>query len=165
MTMLGDKPAAGIEEMRKGREKQLKTGKEDDFPIFLQMMAEGYNMIGRNEEALSEIDDALAIVDHRGVSHWWGAELTRCKGEMLLAISGENHTKAECCFEKAIDVARQQSARSLELRAAVSFARLRQGQGRTEQARELLTNVYEWFTEGFDTADLREAKALLEELT
>ncbi|MCZ6858574.1 MAG: AAA family ATPase [Gemmatimonadetes bacterium] len=165
LTMLGDKPAAGIEEMRKGREKQLKTGEEDDFPIFLQMMADGYGVTGRIEEALSEIDDALAIVDRRGVSHWWGAELIRCKGELMLALSEENHTQAESCFEKAMDLARQQSAKSLELRASISLARLRQRQGRTEQARNLLSNVFEWFTEGYDTPDLREAKALLEELT
>lgn len=165
LAALEGQPANGIDEMRKGLERQRETGEEDDFPIFLQMMAEGYAMTGRNEEGLREINEALAIVDRRGVRHWWEAELNRWKGELLLAISDDNHFKAESCFEKALDLAREQSARSLELRAAVSLARSRHMQGRTEQAREPLTSVFEWFTEGFDSPDLREAKELVEELT
>jgi class 3 adenylate cyclase/predicted ATPase len=125
LAMREDDPSTGIEEMRKGLEKQVETGEEDDFPIFLQMMAEGYGLAGRNEEALREIDEALAIIHRRGVRHWWGAELNRWKGELLLARSVENRAEAEGCFEKAMDLARQQSARSLELRAAASLARSR----------------------------------------
>ena len=164
LAMLEDDPSTGIEEMRKGLGKQVKTGKEDDFPIFLQMMAEGYGMAGRNDEALREINEALAIVDRRGVRHWWGAELNRWKGELLLALSGEAHAEPERCFENAMDLARQQNAKSLELRAVVSLARLKQRHGQTEQVRELLTSIYDWFTEGFNSPDLKDAKALLNEL-
>ena len=87
----------------------------------------------------------------------------RLKGELLLALSREHNAKAEACFQQALDVAHRQQAKSLELRAAMSLGRLWQRQGKTEHARQLLTGVYAWFTEGFDTADLQEAKALLEQ--
>ena len=87
----------------------------------------------------------------------------RVKGELLLARSAKNQAEAEACFDQAIEVARRLSTKSLELRAATSLARLWQGQGRSGEAQELLAPVYDWFTEGFETADLKEAKALLEE--
>lgn len=164
LTMLEDDSASGIEEMRKGLEKQEQTGEEDDFPVFLQMLAEGQAMAGRVEDGLSKINEAIAIIDRRGVRHCWGAELNRCKGQLLLALSPENHTKAESCFEEALRLSREQSAKSLELRAAVSLARLRRTEGRSEQARELLAGVFDWFTEGFNSRDLADAKALLAEL-
>ena len=80
-----------------------------------------------------------------------------------MRISAEHQAEAEACFHQALDIARHQQAKSLELRAAMSLGRLWQRQGKTEQARQLLTGVYAWFTEGFDTADLQEAKALLEQ--
>ena len=96
---------------------------------------------------------------------WWEAELYRLKGELLLARSTENQTEAEACFHQALDVARHQQARSLELRAAMSLSWLWQQQGKPDEARELLAPIYGWFTEGFDTADLQEAKGLLDELS
>ena len=81
-----------------------------------------------------------------------------------MALSGEAHAEPERCFENAMDLARQQNAKSLELRAVVSLARLKQRHGQTEQARELLTSIYDWFTEGFNSPDLKDAKALLNEL-
>jgi len=94
----------------------------------------------------------------------WDAELHRLKGELLLARPAEHHAEAETYFHQALDVARRQEAKSLELRAAMSLARLWQQQGQRAEARELLAPIYGWFTEGFDTADLQEAKALLEVL-
>jgi predicted ATPase len=93
------------------------------------------------------------------------AELYRLKGELLLTLSAENQAEAEACFRQAIDITHRQGVKSLELRAVMSLARLWQQQGKKEAARQMLEEVYGWFTEGFDTADLRGAKALLEELT
>jgi predicted ATPase len=93
------------------------------------------------------------------------AELYRIKGELLLGQTVPDEEEAESCFQKAIEVARSQTAKSLELRAAMSLSRLWQRQGKMPEARQLLTDIYGWFTEGFDTADLKAAKALLEELT
>jgi predicted ATPase len=95
---------------------------------------------------------------------WWEAELYRLKGELLSPSSMENWAEAETCFRQAIDVARRQQAKSLELRAAMSLSRLWQQQGKRAEARQLLAPIYNWFTEGFETADLQEAKALLAEL-
>jgi predicted ATPase len=95
---------------------------------------------------------------------WWEAEVSRVAGEIVLMPSKPDATKAEAYFERALDVARQQQAKSWELRAAMSLAQLWRDQGKPQQARELLAPVYGWFTEGFDTRDLKEAKALLEEL-
>jgi class 3 adenylate cyclase/predicted ATPase len=164
LAALGDQPAQGMEEMRKGLEKQRKTGEEDDFPNFLQMIAEGYERAGRSEEGLKQIDEALAIVDRRSVGHWWEAELNRCRGELLLKTPQGDRSEAERCFKTALDLARQRSAKSLELRATVSLARFRQADGESEAAREQLAKIYDWFTEGLDSPDLKEAKALLEEL-
>ena len=96
----------------------------------------------------------------------WGAELHRLQGELLLAQAGERQQvqEAEACFHQALDMARHQQAKSLELRAAMSLSRLWQQQGKRAEARELLAPIYGWFTEGFDTADLQEAKAVLAEL-
>ena len=93
------------------------------------------------------------------------AELYRLKGELLLARAAADHTEAETCFRQALDIARRQQAKAFELRAAMSLSRLWQRQGKRDAARQMLAEVYGWFTEGFDTADLQEAKALLEALT
>ena len=95
---------------------------------------------------------------------YWEAEIHRLKGELLLTRSAENQREGETCLHKALDVARRQQAKSLELRAAMSLARLWQQQGKRVDARALLAPIYDWFSEGFDTADLQEARALLEEL-
>ena len=92
---------------------------------------------------------------------WWEAELSRLQGELLLQLPSPDVPQAEACFQQALDVARRQQAKSLELRAALSLSRLWQQQGQRQAARELLAPIYGWFTEGFDTPDLQEAKALL----
>ena len=118
----------------------------------------------QREEGLTLLTEALAVTNDTGERRW-EAELHRLKGELLLAGSAEHATEAETCFHQALDVARRQQAKSWELRAAVSLARLWQQQGKRTEARVLLAPIYGWFTEGFDTADLREARALLEALT
>ena len=112
---------------------------------------------------LALLAEALASVPTTR-EHYWEPELYRLQGELLLVLSAERHTEAEACFQQALNVARQQQAKSLELRAAMSLSRLWQRQGKHDAARELLAPTYGWFTEGFDTADLQEAKALLDDL-
>jgi predicted ATPase len=97
-------------------------------------------------------------------SYAYEAELSRLKGELLLVLSMDHQAEAETCIQQALAVARRQQAKALELRAAMSLSRLWQQQGKPAEARELLAPIYGWFTEGFDTADLQEAKALLEKL-
>jgi predicted ATPase len=104
----------------------------------------------------------MAMVDKNG-ERWYEAELHRLKGELLLQQSSDDATEAETCFHQAIAVAQSQSAKSWELRAATSLARLWWQQGKRQEAYDLLAPVYGWFTEGFDTADVQEAKALIEE--
>ncbi len=105
-----------------------------------------------------------AIFAARG-ERWWEAEIQRLRGEILLSQSGGNAGDAEACFERALQISRSQEAKSLELRAAMSLARLWRRQGKGDEARRLLGECYAWFTEGFDTADLTEAKALLDEMS
>jgi predicted ATPase len=107
--------------------------------------------------------EALAVVDTTEESRH-EAELYRLQGELLLRQAVPDVPQAEACFQQALDIARRQQARSWELRAAMSLSRLWQRQGKCDDARELLAPIYDWFTEGFDTADLQEAKALLEAL-
>ena len=109
------------------------------------------------------LTDALAVAHIHGL-HAWEPELHRLRGELLLSLPAPHRGDAEACFQRALAVAREQSARMWELRAATSLARLRAEQGKRTQARDLLAPVYGWFTEGFDTADLKDARALLEEL-
>lgn len=109
------------------------------------------------------IAEALTQIARSG-ERYWEAEVWRIRGELLLQTDNPPQAEAEDCYRKAIEVARKQSAKSLELRAAISLARLWQRQGKLAAARQMLAEIYGWFTEGFDTADLQEAKALLEEL-
>ncbi len=120
---------------------------------------------------MAALDEALTLVEKTG-ERYYEAELHRQRGELLLLCAAESHPAqdgqeqhdAEACFQHALDVARQQKAKSLELRAAMSLARLWQRQGKRQEAHDLLASIYGWFTEGFDTANLQEAKTLLEEL-
>ena len=115
------------------------------------------------DEGLYLLAEALAVVDTTG-GRDYEAESHRLHGELLLQQPAPDAPAAEACFQRALDVARRQQAKSLELRAATSLARLWQQQGKRAEARELLAPIYGWFTEGFDTADLQEAEVLLEEL-
>jgi predicted ATPase len=109
------------------------------------------------------IGQAVDIVNQSG-ERWWEAELHRLHGELIRARGRQDLADAERCFQRALEIAGTQSARSLELRAAISLARLWADQGERHKAYDLLAPVYGWFTEGFDTADLKDAKALLDEL-
>ena len=130
---------------------------------FFGFLAQGHHRCGNKEKALELLDDAFEA-SKLGGEHYWRAELNRLRGTFLLSLSTKNAPEAETSFRQAIDVAREQSARSLELRAATSLARLWHDQGKRDEARELLTPIYDWFTEGFDIPDLKEAKALLNQL-
>ena len=130
---------------------------------FLALLAQAYGQGGQVGEGLTVGDEALAFVERTG-ERFYEPELHRLKGELLLQHSLDNAAEAEASFQKAINIAFSQHTKSWELRAATSLARLWQGQGKTAEARDLLVQVYDWFTEGFDTKDLQDAKVLLEEL-
>jgi tetratricopeptide (TPR) repeat protein len=132
-------------------------------PWHLWYLAMAYADLGQPDDARRCIDDAMEKVE-RSKEKWCEAEVHRIAGEIALKSPQPDATKAEKYFERALEVARQQQAKSWELRAAMSMARLWRDQGKREEARELLAPVYGWFTEGFDTRDLKEAKELLEEL-
>jgi predicted ATPase len=125
------------------------------------MLAEVHSLMGQPEAGLTVLSEALALVETTG-ERYYEAELHRLKGELLLLHAAPEVSHAETCFQQALDIARRQQAKSLELRAAMSLARLWQQQGKRQEARVLLAGVYDWFTEGFNTADLQEAKALLQ---
>jgi predicted ATPase len=176
----------GIAQMRQGLAAYRATGTEEMRSYLLAFLAEAYGKEGQPEEGLNVLAEALVFVRDTGECGW-EAELYRLKGELTLQeanqkskgksqkskietnpqpLTPDPHTEAEAeaCFRKAIEVARRQSAKSWELRAATSLARLWQQQGKKAEAHQLLADIYRWFTEGFDTKDLQEAKALLEEL-
>ncbi len=154
----------GIAEIRQGLVIADPTGAGANRSYFLALLAEVYGHTGQAEEGLNLLAESLDLVQKSG-ERTWEAEINRLKGELLLVRSAKNTSEAEGCFNQAIDVARRQSAKSPELRAAVGLARLWHQQGKTGEARALLAPVYDWFTEGFDTADLKDAKALLDELS
>jgi predicted ATPase len=157
----------GIAQMRQGLTAWRATGAAVFQPYGLALLAEASAQVGQVEAGLTLLAEALALTNDKGERRW-EAELYRLKGELLLqAECGVQNAvlTAEACFQKALDMARQQQAKSWELRAAMSLSRLWQCQGKSEAARQLLAPIYSWFTEGFDTADLQEAKVLLEELS
>jgi predicted ATPase/class 3 adenylate cyclase len=153
----------GMAEMRQGLAADLATGSTQFQPYFLDLLAEAYGEGGYPDEGLHALAEALAMMETTEV-RFYAAELSRLKGALLLRQTVPDAPQAEACFRAALDVARQQHAKSWELRAATSLARLWQRQGKRQAAYDLLAPVYGWFTEGFDTADLREAKGVLEEL-
>jgi class 3 adenylate cyclase/predicted ATPase len=155
--------AEGLTQLRQGLDAYRATGAAFQRPHFLSMLAEVHSIMGQPEAGLTALREALALVEKTG-ERYYEAELHRLQGELLLLHAAPEVAHAEACFQHALAVARCQEAKSLELRAAMSLARLWQQQGKRAEARELLAPIYGWFTEGFDTADLQEAQALLEEL-
>ena len=153
----------GIEQLHQGLTAWRATGAELARPYCLALLAEAYGMMGQPEIGLTALAEALTLVDKTGERHY-EAEIYRLKGELLLQGSSEHSTEAETYFYHALEIARNQQAKSLELRTACSLARLWQQRGKRQEAHALLAPVYQWFTEGFDTADLQDAKALLDEL-
>jgi predicted ATPase len=152
----------GLAKIQEGLAAWRATGAKVFRPYGLALLAEAYAQVGQIEEGLTLLGEAMTVANDTGERRW-EAELHRLRGELLLALSTEQYAEAETCFHQALDIARRQEARSWELRAAMSLSRLWQRHGKLQEARELLAPIYAWFTEGFDTADLQEAKALLEE--
>jgi predicted ATPase len=127
------------------------------YPYFLALLAEASAWVGQTTEGLAALAEAL----DKSTARWWEAELYRLRGALLLQQTATQAEEAEVCFQQALDIARRQQAKSLELRAALSLSLLWQRQGKRDAAQHLLAPVYHWFTEGFDTADLQDAQALL----
>jgi predicted ATPase len=155
---------AGITQMRDGLEALRATGGQLRLPYYLSLMAESYGQAGQVEAGLSLLDEALSQVE-KTEERWRVAEVYRLKGDLLLQQDVSDVSQAESYFHQALDMARHQQAKALELRAAVSLGRLWQQQGKCHEAREILIDITSWFTEGLDTVDLQEAKALLADLT
>jgi len=128
------------------------------------LMAESYVKEGQIQNGLDQIAETIALMDKTS-RRSWESELYRIKGELMLSDVNPAPKEAEACFRHAVDTARKQDSKSFELRAVMSLNRLWQQQGKKKEARQILSELYGWFTEGFDTADLKEAKALLEELS
>jgi predicted ATPase len=151
----------GIAQMHQGLAASQAAGIGLGRAPVLAQLAEAYWHCGQTAAGLGLLTEALAVMDRTG-ERWWEAEVHRLKGELLLAQESTKWVEAEECLRHALEVARHQQAKSLELRAAMSLSRLWQRQGRRAASYHLLAEIYGWFTEGFDTVDLQEAKALLE---
>ena len=156
-------PEEGITQLREGLAPLQARGNETWRPYFRCLLAEAYMEANRLDDALGGLREAQATAD-KNEDREHKAEIHRLKGELLLRQDDYNTAEAQSCFERAIEIARKQSAKSWELRATTSLARLLAKQGNRDEARTMLAEIYNWFTEGFDTADLKDAKALLEEL-
>jgi class 3 adenylate cyclase/predicted ATPase len=153
----------GIAQVRQGIAAWRATGAALTIPYLCTLLAEVSAHLGRTEDGLQALAEAHTLVEQHE-ERWWEAEICRLRGVLLLRQPGTPHVEAETWLQRALDVAHRQEAKSLELRAAMSLSRLWQQQGKQVEAHALLAPIYDWFTEGFDTADLKEAKALLEAL-
>jgi predicted ATPase/class 3 adenylate cyclase len=158
----------GLVQIRHGISAFQAKGAEVSQPYLLALLAEAYEQAGQVEEGLVVLTEALEVT-RKNDEHWYEAELYRLKGELTLQSKVQSskfkvEEEAEACFLKAIEIAQKQQAKSLELRAATSLARLWQQQGKRAEAHQVLSEIYSWFTEGFDTKDLQEANALLDSL-
>ena len=149
----------GLTQVRQGIAAWQATGAVLNVPCMCTMLAEVWDHLGHTEDGLQALAEAHTLVEQHE-ERYWEAEVHRLRGVLLLRQPRTPQAEAEACFQQALDVARRQQAKSLELRAAMSLSRLWQQQGKQAEARELLAPIYGWFTEGFDTADLQEAKAL-----
>jgi predicted ATPase/DNA-binding winged helix-turn-helix (wHTH) protein len=152
----------GIGYIRAALATQLSIGAQVARTQFLAILGEALWHAGRTEEALQAVEEGLDVSNRNG-ERYYDAELWRLKGELLKMQ--DKAGEADYCFQRAIEIARQQAAKSLELRASTSLARLWKGQGKREQTQQLLAKIYYWFTEGFDTADLQNAASLLEDVS
>jgi adenylate cyclase len=157
--------AEGIRQLQQGLATLREVGQELPLSHHLALLAEAYRQGGQVEAGLHALAEALAHLDDTG-ERYYEAELHRLKGECLMAQTGKRskEIEAEECFRQALEIARRQQAKSLELRATMSLSHLWQQQGRRAEAHQILAEIYGWFMEGFETPDLQEAKALLEAL-
>jgi predicted ATPase len=156
-------PAETLTDMQHHLDHLRAIGEGQDLPPNLVLLAEAYGKSGNVKQGLELVAEALSVIDQTEARRS-EAEAHRARGTLLLQQDVPDEQQAETCFHQALDVAREQQAKSLELRAATSLARLWQPQDKRQEAYDLLAPVYEWFTEGFDTADLQEAKRLLKVL-
>jgi predicted ATPase len=140
------------------------TGAAVNIHYMLTLLTEASNLLGHFEDGLRSLDDAQSLLEQQE-DRWRESEIYRLRGVLLLQQSIAPKVEAEAWLRRALDVARRQQAKSLELRAATSLAHLWHTQGTHSEARNLLSGVYGWFTEGFDSIDLKDAKALLAELS
>jgi len=160
---LTGKSSEAVDLIESGMAGYRSTGATVYGPLHLSYLAKAFTELGEFDDAARCIDEAVTLIE-TSKERWWEAEVKRVAGEIALKLP-KDAKRAEAYFDDALAVARVQQAKSWELRAAMSMARLWRDQGKREDARDLLAPVYGWFTEGFDTLDLKEAKALLEELT
>jgi predicted ATPase len=154
---------AGLDQVHQGIAACRATGAAVVVPYFCTLLADVCGHLGHLDDGLQALAEAHTLMEQQE-ERWWEAEISRLRGALLLRQTGTPQAEAEAWLQQALDVARRQEAKALELRAALSLARLWQQQGKRAEARALLAPIYGWFTEGFDTADLQEAKALLEAL-
>ncbi len=154
----------GVAEMEAGIAGFVPIGGVPRQAFTAAMLAKGYEKVGRIDQAIAMLDEQRVRIERSG-ERLEDAELYRVKGELLCARDSASRSEGESCLRKAIEVARRQESRWWELRATTSLARLFAKQGRNDEARAMLAEIYGWFTEGFDTSDLKDAKALLEELS
>jgi len=162
VTLQRGQQQAGIAEVRQGLADWRATGAELGMPFYLGLLAGAAHELGRVDEGLAALNEALVIAHDKG-EEYHIADVHRIKGELLL-LQQAPRTEVEACFRTAIDIARRQNGKALELRATASLSRLLREQDRGDEARHLLAEIYAWFTEGFDTPDLQRAKQLLAEL-
>ena len=153
----------GIDDIEESITVHRASGVGFSVPLFFAFLAEARLSTKQAQDGLAAVDEGLAAADRNG-EHRFDSELHRLRGELLLTRAPTDSAEAETAFREAVEIAGRQAAKSLELRAATSIARLWQSQGRGKQAHELLAPIYAWFTEGFDTGDLKDAKALLDQL-
>jgi predicted ATPase len=159
----GKSPRSGLSELRQGVDACINLGMRLFEPYHHGVIAEAYWRSGEAQVGMDVLEKAIRFVNTSGL-RFWEAELLRLKGTFLTHLAPGEPQETEACYQEALSVARHQQAKSLELRAAMSLTRLWRDQGRRDEARDLLAAVYGWFTEGFDTPDLRDAAALLAEL-
>ena len=151
----------GLMQMRQGLADRRSAGVQVLVPHFQSLLAEAYGNLEQIDRGLDALREGFQVMARTGEC-WWKADMHRLQGELLLRTATPDVAQAESCFQQALDIARRQKAKSLELRAAISLARLWQSQSKRREAHDLLAPVYEWFTEGLDTVDLKDAKTLLE---
>jgi predicted ATPase len=161
---LTEKSADAIEMITGGLSANRSMGTTLFEPILLSLLAIAHAALSQSSEASRRIDEAMIILK-KGEERWYEAEVNRIAGEIALMSPDPDAMKAQECFERALAIARAQQAKSWELRSAISMARLWRAQGKRKEARDLLGPVYSWFTEGFNTPLLQDAKALLEEIS
>jgi len=159
-----DKSEEGMAQLCQGIADWRATGATLVVPYVLTLRAEASCLLGHIEESFRSLDDAQAVLEQQE-DRWWEAEIYRLRGMLLLRQSIIPEVEAEAWLRRALDVAQSQQAKSLELRAATSLAHLWHAQGKHSKAHDLLSPIYRWFTEGFDTIDLKDAKELLAQLS